>query len=164
VVSVNGAIVTIKFEVANAPFTLPQVTIPVATSVYVREPLKAGDKGVCVAADAYLGGVSGLGGGTADLTERANLTALAFQPLGSTSFPSVDANAVVIGQGASNGVRLQDGSGAAVLLVQPSGITMTFGGHTVVLNSTGFVIDGIVFETHRHSDVMNGGSDTGPPL
>ena len=182
VVSVSGAIVTVAFQV-NTKFpngttlTLPNVRIPVQTSRYVREPIKAGDLGFAVAADAYLGGMSGLGGGIADLSTRANLTALAFQPLGNAEWESADPNAVVIGQAASNGVRLQDATAAAVATVQPTGhtftfaggiiamasdgITFSFGGHTISITTAGIILDGIVWLTHVHSDPQGG--TTGPP-
>ena len=127
VVSVAGAIVTVKFEVSSG-FTLPRITIPVHTSIYVREPIQVGDKGYCVAADAYLGGMSGLGGGVADLTLRGNLTPLAFQPLGNNAWPAVDPNAVVIGQGAPNGVVLRDASDATTVVLTPGSLILQSGG------------------------------------
>lgn len=73
---------TVKFELANVPFTLPEITVPVVGSEYVRLPIQFGMKGFVIAANAYLGGVSGLGGGAADLTGRPNLANLAFVPIG----------------------------------------------------------------------------------
>lgn len=97
VVSVAGSIVTVKFEVNAAPFTLPNVTVPVGMPEYIRLPLQAGDKGVVLSADAYLGGVSGLGGGTADLSLRANLSCLIFFPIGNANWSAaVDANALCL--------------------------------------------------------------------
>ena len=90
-------IVTVKFELTNIPYTLPQVTVPLAGSEYIRLPIQVGCKGMVLPAGAYLGGVSGLGGGTADLSERANLSTLVFFPIGNTAFAaSEDTNAVVI--------------------------------------------------------------------
>lgn len=57
-----GACVTIAFDVKYA-YPLPTVTVPVATSKYVREPLQIGDVGVVFSADVYLCGAAGLGGG-----------------------------------------------------------------------------------------------------
>jgi hypothetical protein len=64
VVAVSGAIVTVNFDVQGV--TLPQVAMPLIGAEYIRWPIQVGDKGYAAAADAYLGGVSGLGGGTAD--------------------------------------------------------------------------------------------------
>jgi len=34
----------------------------------------------------------------------------------------------------------------------------------VTINSSGVAIDGILFETHVHSGVQSGGSNSGPPV
>ena len=94
---VSSGIVTVKFELTNVPFTLQNITVPMIGSEYVRLPIQPGCKGLVIAADAYLGGMSGLGGGTADLTHRPNLSNLAFVPLGNKGWSAPDdANAVVI--------------------------------------------------------------------
>ena len=84
VVTVMGSLVTVKFEIntPNQTTTLTNVTVPVEGSEYVRLPLQVGCKGWVKPADARLGGVTGLGTGTADLTRPANLGALVFAPLG----------------------------------------------------------------------------------
>lgn len=94
---VSSGIVTVKFELTNIPFTLPQITVPVLGSEYVRLPIQVGMLGWVISADVYLGGVSGLGGGTADLAPRPNLANLVFSPIGNTNWTAADdANAVVI--------------------------------------------------------------------
>lgn len=97
---VSSGIVTVKFEIAatkTSPYTLSTITVPVAGPEYIRFPLQVGCKGLLLTADAYLGGISGLGGGTADLAPRANLSALVFLPIGSTEWSaSENAQAVVI--------------------------------------------------------------------
>lgn len=93
---VSSGIVTVKFEVNAAPFTLPSITVPVMMSRYVRIPVQVGDMGVVLAADARLGGVTGLGSGVANLSEPANLGALMFCPLGSTAWSEVDLDTTVI--------------------------------------------------------------------
>jgi hypothetical protein len=179
---VSSGIVTIAFDVVNAPYTFPQVTVPVQTSQYERIPIQVGDKGWAVPADAYLGGASGLGGGTADLTRRGNLTTLAFQPLGNTSWPVVDLNAYVLN--GPNGVTLQDTGAINKLVLTPTGValiltaggvtitvpngqTLTINGNLVVngmITVTGDVIIGpsaISFLGHYH-EVPDGAS--GPPI
>ena len=100
VVSVSNSIVTVKFLLAattNSPYTLPNVTVPIAGPEYVRMPTQIGDKGVVIPSDVYLGGVSGLGGGTADLSLQANLSSLIFLSIGNKNFSATDdPNAVVI--------------------------------------------------------------------
>ncbi len=122
VVTVDGAIVTVKFEVTSK-FTLPNVTIPMVGAEYIRYPIQVGDKGVAFSADARLAGVSGIGGGTADLSQPANLTALVFLPVSNMNWSvTPDAQAVFIY--GPNGVILQDTGGSSKITISPSGIAM----------------------------------------
>ena len=161
VTAVSGAIVTVKFEVNASPWTLPEITIPKAESPWVRMPTQIGDLGWTVPADAYLGGVSGLGGGTADLSAPGNLEALVFVPVSNKTSPPIDQNAAQI-QG-PNGAIIRTLDGSASVVVNTSGITMTFGTKVVTLNASGFTIDGILFDTHVHGGVQTGGSNTTGP-
>ena len=96
VVAVSGSIVTVKFELIG-PFTLPQVTCPMLGAEYIRYPTQVGDKGIVRPIDTYLGGISGLGGGIADLTIPANLSSLIFEPIANANWSATDdPNAVVI--------------------------------------------------------------------
>jgi hypothetical protein len=168
VVSISGAIVTVAFDVTG--LTLPQVTMPVASPTYLMWPIQPNDKGLAMPASFYLGGVSGLGGGTANDVPRGNLSALYWQPIGNKSFTTPDANSVVIR--GPNGVRTQDIGGGTVSTLTPGGlnvtsasgsITLSAGGKTLVINSSGITIDGILWETHYHGDVASGTENTGPP-
>lgn len=97
VISRAGAIVTVRFEVNSAPFTLPNVTVPMIGSEYIRLPIQAGCKGWVLTADAYLGGMSGLGGGAAGLVPRANLSALVWSPIGNSAWDAAeDPNKIVL--------------------------------------------------------------------
>jgi hypothetical protein len=89
VVSVSGAFVTVKFEILS-DYSLPQITVPVLGSLYVREPLQAGDKGVLIPCDANIAGITGQDGSTADMTAPANLSGLMFMPIGNMNWKSVD--------------------------------------------------------------------------
>ena len=73
VVAVDGAIVTVVFEVSS-DFTLPQATCPIAEPFYIRIPVQEGDQGMVMAASTRLGGVTGLGAGLAP-TGRPRLLA-----------------------------------------------------------------------------------------
>ena len=46
VVSVNGSIVTVKFEVNAGQQQLPNVTVPKLESQWFRAPTQVGDKGI----------------------------------------------------------------------------------------------------------------------
>lgn len=156
--AVAGAIVTVAFDIVTDR-TLPDVTIPILESRYVRLPIQVNDTGVVVPADAYLGGVSGMGGGTASLLQPGNLSALAFLPIGNKNWPEVDSNATNIT--GPNGAVIKADTGSANFTLTPDGISMSAGGHTVVINSSGVTIDGKVFLGHEHSGVTSGSSNTG---
>lgn len=158
VVSVSGSIVTVKFEITG-PFTLPHVTMPVGSSEYVRLPLQPGDRGVALPASAYLGGVSGLGGGVADLTQRANLSNLVFFPIGNKSFSTVDGQSLVL-YGPS-GVTLEDKAKTAVIDLSPGRISLKVGTVELLITSAGISIQGISFITHQHTGVTTGSGETG---
>lgn len=96
VVAVSGSIVTVRFDI-NSSFTLPDVTCPMFGPEYIRYPTQVGDKGVVMSADYYIGGISGLGGGVADLTPVANLAALIFFPIANTNWsPTEDPDKIVL--------------------------------------------------------------------
>jgi hypothetical protein len=156
VVSGNGTFVTVKFDVAQTPFTLPMVRMPVCGSEYFRQPIQTGCRGFAIPADAQLGGVSGLGGGTANLARPSNLGALAFMPIGNTGWPGVpDGMAVVYGP---EGVLIKNASGSGSITISTSGrIDIASGG-------AGIFLDGIRWDTHQHSGVQTGGGETGPPV
>lgn len=123
VLSVDGAIVTVKFEVDAAPFTLPKVTIPIAGSEYYRIPVQPGDAGVVFPADARLGGVSGLAPNLVPkLDKPANLSALVFFPIGNANWQPEDPDVAVI-YGPS-GATIKTKDGAVFLKVTASGIAI----------------------------------------
>ena len=158
----NGSIVTVSFQVNSAPWTLPPITIPKSEDPWVRSPTQVGDFGFTVPGDCYLGGVSGLGGGTADLRPRANLSALVFVPISNKNSPPIDPNAAQI-QG-PNGAIIQTTTGTTCSIVaNQNGITLTYGSKVVTLNASGLTIDGILWETHKHTNVQTGSSKTGGP-
>jgi hypothetical protein len=163
VVSVDGAIVTINFLIQGPQgqnLGWPNIAMPLASSEYVRLPIQAGDLGVARPSSIYLGGVSGLGGGTADLTLRGNLSNLVWDPIGNNDWSSV--NPAVLTLYGPAGAKLQDKADTASVLVGDGTITMVAGGHTVVISSAGVVIDGVVFSMHMHTGVTVGAEDTGP--
>jgi len=155
---VMGSIVTVNFQVNAGVQTIPPATMPVMGPEYIRYPIQVGCKGMAVAADAFLGQMSGLGTGTATLAQPPNLSALVFMPFGNVDFFAVDPNALVLY--GPNGVVLRDSANMANLTLTPNQISMSAGGHTIVINSTGVVIDGKIFLTHTHGGVMTGGSNT----
>ena len=138
VVSVDGAMITVKFEVKADPLTLPQVKMPLFGPEYVRYPIQAGDKGFAISADAYLGQMSGLGDGTADLTVQPNLSTLAFMPCGNKNWRNVDGDAVVIY--GPNGVVVEDADQNCTLTLTPSGYTIDLGTNPWTITSGAITI------------------------
>lgn len=179
VTAINGAIVTVAFEIQAAPWTLPEITIPKAESPWIRMPTQVGDLGWTETADAYLGGVSGLGGGVATTAPPANLGALVFVPISNANSPPIDPNAAQV-QG-PNGAILKTTTGTTssvvtntsgttitfgttVLTINASGITMTVGGKTYTFTATDATMDGIAFGSHVHGGVQPGSSNTTGPV
>lgn len=130
VISVDGAIVTVSFEVATE-FTLPQVSCPIAESRYVRIPVQEGDQGMVMAASTRLGGVTGLGSGLAPLASPGNLGGLVFVPLGNKNWTTIDPNAVVIQ--APNGSKILTDDGASEIIVDTDQVQITQGSTTVTV-------------------------------
>lgn len=140
VTAVSGAIVTVSFD---AGIPVQQMSMAVATSKYCRVPIQPGDEGFATTADAYLGAVTGLGGGAANLTQRGNLAALVWVPLGNTGWASVDPTAT----------HLESANGEFTVDVSNTGIKMAYNG-TVLLevnSSSQVLINSRVFLNHDHT-------------
>lgn len=122
VVAVNGAIVTVQFDVMAEGVNLPQVTIPCAGFEYIRYPIQKGDRGVAVAGVVSLKGVSGLGVGIPDLSLAPSLTALFFVPLSHVDWSKVDPDMLTLYGPGGVVVRTQDGS--TLVTVKPGEVTV----------------------------------------
>ncbi len=168
--SVSGSIVTVTFLVSPGVWTLPDITIPVYGSEYVRLPLQIGDTGVTIAADTLLGGVSGLGSANPTVnTANGNLSTLFFIPLGSKNFQAVDGNSLVMY--GPEGVTLQNKAGDCKFVLTSSGIVITVGGNTITMNASGITLpNGDVIATnvslvnHLTSEVQSGTGVSGKPV
>jgi len=172
IVAVSGWIVTVSFDVQGANLTLPNVTCPIANSKWIREPVQIGDQGIVEPADVSLGGISGLGTGTAALSPVGNLSALVWKPVGNANWTTpADPNSAFVS--GPNGVVLQDASGACIVTVnKTSGLTVAIGGTTILtINASGLAVPSsadvtvgtISSKTHLHNGVTTGSGDTGPP-
>jgi hypothetical protein len=151
VIAVTGAIVTVNFDLLDV--TLPQMAMPIFGPEYVRYPVQVNDLGVAFPASVYLGGVSGLGGGTADLTMRGNLSTLVWFPIGNknwTAPPGSDANTLTLY--GKTAVELLDSiAGNSSLKMTSTSISLTCGGHNITIDSAGVHIDGRIFLAHEHT-------------
>lgn len=121
----NGTILTLKFE-TGASFTLPDVTVPITGTRYIRIPWKIGDKGYVEPGSVGIGNVSGLGPSTPpSFTNPANLSALVFHPTGNTSFAPPD-NPNAVQHNAPEGVISRDDDSKSTMIVHPdNGATTT---------------------------------------
>ena len=127
-VASGQGIVTVQFQVQTT-LTLPNVTVPVWGSKYIRLPLQPGDTGFCTRADARLGGVSGLGLAPS-LATPSNLGALCFVPCGNNSWSAVDGTAVT----------LFSADGTSQMTVGNGGITLAQGGSTISLTASSITL------------------------
>lgn len=137
IVRQSGKMVTVSFSLTNIPFTLPQVTIPLFGPQYVRYPMQPGDRGIVIPADTYIGGMSGLGGGVADLTQPANLSALVYLPISHTEWQDVDGQVVTVY--GPEGVTLRDSGSNTTFILKPDSIAIsTPDSFTVTVGGTVF--------------------------
>lgn len=121
VVAVQGQIVTVQFDMLPDGTIYPEVTIPVATFPYIRCPIQIGDKGVTVAADVSLRGVSGLGTGMATRSLTFSLTPIFFVPLSNNGWSEEDPNKIVLY--GPDGAILKTEDGASSVAVGPGKVT-----------------------------------------
>ena len=141
IVQQSGKMVTVSFSLTKIPFTLPQVTIPLFGPQYVRYPMQPGDRGIVIPADTYIGGMSGLGGGVADLTQPANLSALVYLPISHTEWQDVDGQVVTVY--GPDGVTLRDSNSNTTFLLKPDSIAIsTPDSFTVTVGETLFSLTG----------------------
>jgi len=133
VTAVEGAIVTVAFDVLAGNLTIPQVTCAIAESEYVRLPIQIGDKGVCLAADTRLGGITGLGQGLAPLSTPSNLGGLIFVPLGNKNWFSV--NGQYLFMYGPEGVELTTINQDCKLILNSSGIHVNLNGGNLYIEN-----------------------------
>jgi hypothetical protein len=160
-VSLTAGIATVNFQVAGA--NLPaNVQMPLGCSEYTRLPLQPGAPGLCYPADTSIALLAGLGSAPANLRYlQGNLSTLLFMPFGASSWGALaDGNTLALYGHA--GALLQDSlANNASVSCTANALTLTFGTHTIVINSTGVIIDGIAWPAHAHSGVQTGGGETG---
>ncbi|MGJ0473418.1 hypothetical protein ACR6AP_01725 [Klebsiella variicola] len=141
VVKQTGNMITVSFELRDIPYVLPQVTIPLFGPQYIRYPMQPGDKGIVIPADTYIGGVSGQGGGIADMTPPSNLSALVFLPISNTEWQDVDGQVVTVY--GPEGVTLRDSGSNTTFLLKPDSIAIsTPDSFTVTVGGTVFSLTG----------------------
>jgi len=185
VVAVENNLVTVNFDILPTDnLVLPPVTIPVIGFEYIRYPIQIGDKGVTLAADVSLRGITGLGSGPVDLVKLPPLSTLFFVPLSNIHWGKVDTQVLTMYAKLGVTARTQDGS--AVIDIKPNEVTITapvirLKGNVIIEGSIsqeagtsggtaslvgplhvqeGATVKGIHVETHTHTvhGVESGGS------
>lgn len=162
--------VTVKFEVQNTPFNLPQITIPVVGWEYIRYPIQVGDPGVTISADVDLISISGGQSRQPDFIPSSNLnTVLMFVPIrNENSFPTPNANATVI-YGPDGVVLLDYTNGVThstiivsqtMVKMQNESASIEISGGEVKITGT-LIINGAEYLDHTHSGVQPGSGNTG---
>lgn len=137
--AVSGQIVTVSYLI-NTPIPLPTVEMPIATPVYDWLPVQVGDQGLAIPADVYLGGVSGLGGGTADLSLRGNLATQVFLSVSNISWAPAGGDATKRAVQGPGGVFLATSDGATTVEIDATSGNITIkvaDGKKVYIQSTG---------------------------
>jgi hypothetical protein len=123
VVAVSGSIVTVSFELTS-PYTLPNVTCPMFGPEYIRYPTQVGDLGVVIPIDVSIGGIDGLGSGTANLLLLpANLSSLVFFPVASSKWSATDDPQKVVIYG-PNGVVIRTTDKSCTLTLSAAGVNI----------------------------------------
>ena len=153
--SVTGSLVTVTFECTSTVYqngqpvqtTLPPLILPKAEAQWLRAPTQVGDFGITVPAGTYLGAISGMGSGTANLeTAYGNLSTLVWVPIGNVDFgASPNANApwingpdgAIISDTAQTVVSIYDPTGKAISHIVPtSGGIVALGALASTLSAT----------------------------
>ncbi len=155
VVAVDGQIVTVQFDLLPDGVQYPEVTIPVATFEYIRYPIQTGDRGVTVAADVSLRGVSGLGTGIASRALSFSLVPLFFVPLSNAGWTKEDANKIVL-YGPDGGI-LKTADGASSITVEPGKITES--ADAIYLNAKDIYLGGGTI--HLNGPIVQGAGGQG---
>jgi hypothetical protein len=138
--------VQVQFEVTvpftqpdgtQSTFTLPPQILPISQSQWLRVPVQIGDFGIAVRADTFLGGITGLGAGVANLGTNYG-DQLVFQPIGTTQFPAApDPNKAWLNGPA--GAVVSDAAQTAVITVAANLITLNAPSGTIQLQGAGTV-------------------------
>ena len=149
VVSVDDTktIVTVKFEIetqvptADGSVTtlvqFPNVTCPVFGPQYLRYPIQVGDKGVCLAASAYLGQMAGFTTETATLANPGNLSALVFFPIGNQTFQAAENPDAAILYG-PDGAIMRDTENTVHIKVDGQGNVIIWGAKSLSTDVNGY--------------------------
>ena len=170
---VSGQIVTVTFDVQSDVWTLPPVTIPIATDIYDWIPVQVGDAGITMPCDVSIGPISGLGGNQAVLGQTVgNLSSLMFVPVSNLSWtaPGGDVNKRIM-QGPNGFLAQSINTVVSVLGDISAGLKLLFNSISLVLNASGitataptFTIDGNLVVSGLITGSGSGGATMSGPI
>lgn len=162
VVSVNGAIVTVKVDVKSG-YNIPNLTIPMIGSEYLRMPIQPGCMGVVISIDAQIGVISGLGTQQRNnLVQPGNLSALVFVPVGNVNFFTVPSDKAVLYGPQGVILSASDNHGFIGTQFTLTSDSITFGNVTITANDVS--VNGVSLMHHVHGGVTGGTDNTGEPI
>jgi phage baseplate assembly protein gpV len=155
VVSIQGSIVTVKFEV-QSQWTIQQMTIPLFGPEYVRYPIQQGCKGYVMAADTTLSNMSGLGPLTPpDVSQPPNLSGLVFMPIANSAWTApIDPNKIELYGPA--GFVIHDTASNSTITGTTSEITIVRGATTITMDGTNITFTGPNFIVDCPTITLNG--------
>lgn len=159
--SVKGRIATVQIE-ANSETPLPQLTVPLIESEYIRTPLQTGCKGLLIGTSINVDFLAQLNTQRPDITDRTGtLTSAAFIPLASATWQELDRDTLNL-YGVT-GVEMTDRlNGNTSVTLTEECATVKQGDATIVLaggkvSITGdLIINGQPYKDHTHSNGHNG--------
>ncbi len=173
VTAVSGSIVTVKIDLDTSPWTIPSLTVPMVTPQYIRPPIQVGELGGVLPFDALMGNISGLGSASPPSLRLppSNLGALVWVPVANKNWTApYDPDKIELWGPTGFYIRDQNsqttilGDGQNVVIKAPTSLTFQVGGKSIVIDSSGVTIDGILFDTHLHTGVTPGTGNSGGPV
>jgi hypothetical protein len=103
VINVSQALVTVAFDTTE---DLPQVTMPIiGITETFRPSIKVGTKGLTIPASVYVAGIAGISSAIPTLDRPANLSCLAFLPIGNKQWADINTDYHTITDRISDTVR-----------------------------------------------------------
>jgi len=175
-ISADGLFVTVNFEISQGQESIPNITIPIAQSEYVRLPIQIGTVGITKKITADITYISGQQDGVSTLNSYGNLnTALCFMPISNKKLFPENANINALLLYGPEGVVIEDLNivgGTPVtnsrVTVSQTGVRMESGTSFIQINKDGsIVIKGSSvtimdkdFINHTHGGVSTGSSNT----
>lgn len=176
-VSNDGLKVTLNFEMNEQPYQLPQITVPIFMSEYVRLPIQPGTRGYTRFVDVPTDNITAEKSSSTTFKNFGNLNkTLVFQPISNAGWLPIP-NQRVLWLYGPEGVTIQDlhldENGApvtsSVVTISQTVIRLQSGTSFIQINKDGMIdiqgasvrIMGKDFLTHHHSGVQAGSDNTG---